>query len=85
MLPRKKQNRYHRLLLTDAIKNKNSRIVNLRPSFATRPSELEMMSISEDLWEQINKLDQFKDGSYIKDRLKNSLRSFISILISYLY
>ena len=25
---------------------------------------------------QINKLDQFKDGSYIKDRLKNSLRSF---------
>ena len=50
--------------------------LGLRHSFATRPSELEMMSISEDLWDQINKLDQFKDGSYIKDRLKNSLRSF---------
>ena len=37
---------------------------------------IEMISISEDLWDQINKLDQFKDGSYIKDRLKNSLRSF---------
>ena len=153
MLPRKKQNRYHRLLLTDAIKDKNLRIVNLskqcsllrtelfaqfliifsinrllksemakvrtrhnkkmdnllslkqaidglqenpndvilnlsgqdfsddqidvfklglRHSFATRPSELEMMSISEDLWDQINELDQFKDGSYIKHRHKNS-------------
>ena len=50
--------------------------LGLRHSFATRPGELEMMSISGDLWDQINKLDQFKDGSYIKDRLKNSLRSF---------
>ena len=158
-LPKKKQNRYHRLLLTDAIKDKNSRIVNLskqcsvlrnelfngttwmkaqliifsinrllksemakvktrhnkkmdnllslrqaidglqenphdvilnlsgqdlsdnqidvlklglRHGFATRPNELEMMSISEDLWDQINKLDQFKDGNYVKDRLNNS-------------
>ena len=50
--------------------------LGLRHSFATRPGELEMMSISEDLWDQINKLEQLKDGSYIKDRLKNCLRSF---------
>ena len=30
----------------------------------------------QDLWDQINKLDQFKDGNYVKDRLRNSLRSF---------
>ena len=50
--------------------------LGLRHGFATRLNELEMMSISEDLWDQINKLHQFKDGNYIKDRLKNSLRSF---------
>ena len=38
--------------------------------------QLEMMSISKDLWDQINKSDQFKDGNYVKDRLKNSLSSF---------
>ena len=53
-----------------------SRKHGLRHNFGTRPNELEMMSISEDLWDQINKLDQFKDGNYVKDRLKNSLRSF---------
>ena len=50
--------------------------LGLHHGFATRLNELEMMSISEDLWDQINKLHQFKDGNYIKDRLKNSLRSF---------
>jgi hypothetical protein len=33
------------------------------------------MSISEDLWNQINKLGKCKDGNYVKDRLKSSLRS----------
>ena len=50
--------------------------LGLHHGFATRLNELEMMSISEDLWDQINKLHQFKDGNYIKDRLKNSLHSF---------
>ena len=48
--------------------------LGLRHGFATR--QLKMMSISEDQWDQINKLDQFKDGNSVKDRLKNSLRSF---------
>ena len=36
----KKQNRYHRLLLTDAIKDKNSRIVNLSKQCSVLRNEL---------------------------------------------
>ena len=40
MLPRKKQNRYHCLLLTDAIKDKNSHIVNLSKQCSVLRTEL---------------------------------------------
>ena len=40
MLPRKKPNQYHRLLLTDAIKDKNSHIVNLFKQCSVLRTEL---------------------------------------------
>jgi hypothetical protein len=50
--------------------------LGLRHGFATRPIELEMLSVAEDIWDQIARLDQFKDGNFVNDKLKNSLRSF---------
>ncbi|XP_046863199.1 uncharacterized protein LOC124456940 [Xenia sp. Carnegie-2017] len=50
--------------------------LGLRHGFATRPNELEMLSVAEDIWDQIARLNQFKDGNYVRDKLKNSLRSF---------
>ena len=34
------------------------------------------MAVSEDLWERISKLDLFKDGRHVQDKIKNTLRSF---------
>lgn len=34
------------------------------------------MAVTEDLCDQISRLKTFKDGRYIQDKVKNSLRSF---------
>jgi hypothetical protein len=34
-----------------------------------------MLSVAEDIWDQIARLDQFNDGNFVNDKLKNSLRS----------
>ena len=34
------------------------------------------MSVAEDVWDQVSRLDMFKEGCYIKDKVKSSLRSF---------
>jgi hypothetical protein len=34
------------------------------------------MAVSEDVWDQISRLNKFKDGRHIQDKIKNSLRSF---------
>ena len=34
------------------------------------------MPVSEDVWDRISKLDLFKDGRYVGDEFKNTLRSF---------
>ena len=35
-----------------------------------------MMTISEDIWDQVNRLNAWKEGFFTKDKVKNSLRSF---------
>ena len=50
--------------------------MGLRHGLATHPNKLDMMSISEDLWDQLDRLNQFKDGYFVKEKVKNSLRSF---------
>ena len=34
------------------------------------------MPVSEDIWEKISKLQKFKDGRHIQDKVKNALRPF---------
>ena len=50
--------------------------LGLKHGLATRPNTLEMMAISEDLWEQDNRLNAWKDGIFVKDKAKNTIRSF---------
>ena len=50
--------------------------LGLRHGIATRPNQFEIMAVSEDVWDQISRLNKFKDGRHIQDKIKNSLRSF---------
>ena len=50
--------------------------LGLRHGIATRPNQFEIMAVSEDVWDQISRLNKFKDGPHIQDKIKNSLRSF---------
>ena len=50
--------------------------LGLRHGLATRPNQFEIMAVSEDIWDQISRLNKFKDGQHIEDRIKNLLRSF---------
>ena len=50
--------------------------LGLRYGLATRPNHFEIMSVAEDVWDQVSKLDNFKEGRYVQDKVKNSLRSF---------
>ena len=34
------------------------------------------MAVAEDVWGQVSRLDIFKEGRYVQDKIKNSLRSF---------
>ena len=48
----------------------------LRYGLATRPNQLEIMAVAEDVWRQISRLENFKQGRYVQDKIKNSLRFF---------
>ena len=37
-----------------------------------------MTSLADNLWDQIDRLKQFKDSNFVTEKVKNSLRSFIS-------
>ena len=50
--------------------------LGLRHGLATRPNSLEMMAVSEDLYDQLGRLHCWKEGYFVKDKVKNSLRSF---------
>jgi hypothetical protein len=50
--------------------------LGLRYGLATRPYQLEIMAVAEDVWRQVSRLDIFKEGRYVQDKIKNSLRSF---------
>ena len=50
--------------------------LGLQYGLATRPNHLEIMSVAEDIWDQVSRLDGFKEGRYVQDKVKNSLRSF---------
>ena len=50
--------------------------LGLRYGLVTRPNHFEIMSVAEDVWDQVSKLDNFKEGHYVQDKVKNSLRSF---------
>ena len=63
--------------------NPNKVIINLsgeeltlRHRLATRPNNLEMMAVSEDLFDQLDRLNCWKEGFFVQDKVKNSLRSF---------
>ena len=51
-------------------------MLGLRYGLATRPNQLEIMAVAEDVWRQISRLDIFKQGRYVQDKIKNSLRCF---------
>lgn len=120
-MKKRNQRRYYNLLLTDAIKEKNSHVgslktqcdylklntlielkqtadaieenpndtiinlsgrtlsseeidvlkLGLRHGLATRPNQFEIMTVSEDIWDQISRLNKFKDGRHIQNRIKN--------------
>ena len=50
--------------------------LGLRYGLATRPNHLEIMSFAEDVWNQVSRLDMFKEGRHVQDKVKNSLRCF---------
>ena len=50
--------------------------LGLRHGLATRPNSLEMMAVSEDLFDQLDRLNCWKEGFFVQDKVKNSLRSF---------
>ena len=50
--------------------------LGLRYGLATRPNQFEVMSVAEDVWDQISRLNLMKEGHYIQDKIKNSLRAF---------
>ena len=50
--------------------------LGLRYGLATRPNQFEIMSVAENVWDQISRLNIFKEGNHIQDKVKNSLRSF---------
>ena len=50
--------------------------LGLRYGLATRPNQLEIMAMAEDVWRQVSRLDIFKEGRYVQDKIKNFLRSF---------
>ena len=50
--------------------------LGVRYGLATRPNNFEIMSVAEDVWDQVSRLNNFKEGRYVQDKVKNSLRSF---------
>ena len=50
--------------------------LGLRHGLETRPNSLEMMAVSEDLFDQLDRLNCWKEGFFVQDKVKNSLRSF---------
>jgi hypothetical protein len=34
------------------------------------------MAVAQDVWRKVSRLDIFKEGRYVQDKIKNSLRSF---------
>ena len=41
--------------------------LGLRYGLATRPNQLEIMAMTEDIWRQISRLDIFKQGRYVQE------------------
>lgn len=42
-----------------------------------RPNHLEILAVMEDPWDQLSRLNKLiKDGRYVPNKVKNSLRSF---------
>ena len=50
--------------------------LGLRYGLATRLNKFEVMTIAEDVWEQISRQNLMKEGQYIPQKIKNSLRAF---------
>ena len=54
--------------------------LGLRHGLATRPNSLEMMAVSEDLFDQLDRLNCWREGFFVQDKVKNSLRSLLIII-----
>ena len=50
--------------------------LGLLHGLATRPNSFEMMAVAEVVWDQLERLDQFKNGNFVIEKVKNFLRSF---------
>ena len=35
------------------------------------------MAVAEDVWSQVSRLNAFKEGKHVQDKIKNALRSFM--------
>ena len=50
--------------------------LGLRHGLAARPNSLEMMAVSGDIYDQLERKQIWKEGFFTKERVKNALRSF---------
>ena len=50
--------------------------LGVRYGLATCPNHFEIMSVTEDVWDQVSRLSNFGGGRYVQDKVKNSLCSF---------
>ena len=52
--------------------------LGVRHGLATQPNSLEMMAVSEDIYDQLKRKQIWKEGFFATERVKNALRSFIT-------
>ena len=50
--------------------------LGVRYGLAIRPNHFKIMSVTEDVWDQVSRHGNFKKGRYVQDKVKNSLCSF---------
>ena len=56
--------------------------LGLRYGLATRSNQLEIKAVDENVWRQVSRLDIFKEGRYVQDKIKTLFApSLIIILI----
>ena len=55
--------------------------LGLRYGLAIRPHKFEITALAEDVWSQVSRLNAFKDGKHVQDKIRNSLNPSVLLLI----